>query len=108
LGYAYYKQNDFENAISNKIINGKDFVAKYYHLGESYLKLDKKQEALNAFKNASEMPFDSSIQEDASLNYAKLSYEMGIRTKAYLRFCWALSKKYPNNASPFSSRKIID
>jgi hypothetical protein len=26
------------------------------------------------------MPFDSSIQEDASLNYAKLSYEMGIRT----------------------------
>jgi TolA-binding protein len=54
LGYAYYKQNDFENAISqfNKIINGKDFVAQnaYYHLGESYLKLDKKQEALNAFK----------------------------------------------------------
>jgi TolA-binding protein len=53
LGYAYYKQNDFENAISqfNKIINGKDFVAQnaYYHLGESYLKLDKKQEALNAF-----------------------------------------------------------
>jgi hypothetical protein len=32
------------------------------------------------------MPFDSSIQEDASLNYAKLSYEIGIRTKAYLRF----------------------
>jgi TolA-binding protein len=91
LGYAYYKQNDFENAISqfNKIINGKDFLAQnaYYHLGESYLKLDKKQEALNAFKNASEMPFDSSIQEDASLNYAKLSYEIGIRTKAYLRFC---------------------
>jgi tetratricopeptide (TPR) repeat protein len=27
---TYYKQNDFENAISqfNKIINGKDFVAK--------------------------------------------------------------------------------
>jgi TolA-binding protein len=41
----------------NKIINGKDFVAQnaYHHLGESYLNLDKKQEALNAFKNASEM-----------------------------------------------------
>jgi hypothetical protein len=37
---------------NQKIINGKDFVAQnaYYHLGESYLKLDKKQEALNAFK----------------------------------------------------------
>jgi TolA-binding protein len=42
----YYKQNDFENAISqfNKIINGKILAQNaYYHLGESYLKLDKKQ-----------------------------------------------------------------
>jgi TolA-binding protein len=69
----YYKQNDFENAISqfNKIINGKDFVAQnaYYHLGESYLKLDKKQEALNAFKMLLKWRL-TSIQEDASLNYA--------------------------------------
>jgi tetratricopeptide (TPR) repeat protein len=65
LGYAYYKQNDFENAISqfNKIINGKDFGAKcLLPFRESYLKLDKKQEALNAFKMP-EMPFDSSIQK---------------------------------------------
>ena len=77
LGYAYYMQKDYENAISqfNKIVGGKDFVAQnaYYHLGESYLNLDKKQQALNAFKNASEMEFDAAIQEDASLNYAKLS-----------------------------------
>jgi hypothetical protein len=61
------------------------------------LKLDKKQEALNAFKNASEMPFDSSIQE-ASLNYAKLSYEIEFvpkRTCGFVDFI----KKYPNNAS---------
>src|SRR5690606_10197198 len=41
LGYAYYKQNDYENAIAqfNKIIGGNDSVAQnaYYHLGESYL-----------------------------------------------------------------------
>jgi tetratricopeptide (TPR) repeat protein len=70
LGYAYYKQNDFENAISqfNKIINGKDFVAQnaYYHLGESYLKLDKKQEALNAFKMLLKWCRLTSIQEDES------------------------------------------
>jgi hypothetical protein len=52
------------------------------------------------------MPFDSSIQEDASLNYAKLSYEMGIRTKAYLRFCWALSK-ISNNASRSVVEKLL-
>jgi tetratricopeptide (TPR) repeat protein len=38
LGYAYYQQKDYENAISqfNKIIDGKDFVAQnaYYHLGK--------------------------------------------------------------------------
>ncbi|WP_310556533.1 tetratricopeptide repeat protein [Flavobacterium sp.] len=81
LGYAYYKQNDFENAIAqfNKIIGGKDAVAQnaYYHLGESYLKTDKKPQALNAFKNASEMTFDLKIQEDAYLNYARLSYDIG-------------------------------
>ncbi len=81
LGYAHYKQNDFESAISefNKIIDGNNSVAQnaYYHLGESYINLDKKQEALNAFRNASQMDFDAKIQEDAWLNYAKISYEIG-------------------------------
>ena len=81
LGYAYYKQNDFESAISefNKIIGGDNSVAQnaYYHLGESYINLEKKQEALNAFRNASQMDYDLKIQEDAWLNYAKISYDIG-------------------------------
>ncbi len=81
LGYAYYKGGDYTNAISefNKIIGGSNATAQnaYYHLAESYLKSDKKQEALNAFKNASEMEFSAEIQEDALVNYAKLSYEIG-------------------------------
>lgn len=102
LGYTYYKQNDFENAISqfNKIIDGKDYVAQngYYHLGESYLKTDKKQQALNAFKNASEMDFDKKIQEDASLNYAKLSYEIGNSYQSVPDVLSGFLTKYP--ASP--------
>lgn len=81
LGYAYYKQGNYQSAISefNKIIDGRNAVAQnaYYHLAESYLKSDRKQEALNAFKNASEMAYDLKIKEDAGLNYAKLSYEIG-------------------------------
>ena len=81
LGYTYYKQNDFESAASefNKIVGGNNAVAQnaYYHLGESYINLAKKTEALNAFRNASEMPFDATIKEDAWLNYAKISYEIG-------------------------------
>ncbi|MEZ7498907.1 tetratricopeptide repeat protein [Flavobacterium sp. Arc3] len=111
LGYAYYKQNDFENAISqfNKIVSGKDFVAQnaYYHLGESYLKLDKKQEALNAFKNASEMSFDASIQEDASLNYAKLSYEIGNSYQSVPAVLLGFIKKYPDNANRSVVEKLL-
>ena len=103
LGYAYYKQGDFENAIAqfNKIIDGKDSVAQnaYYHLGESYLKSDKKQQALNAFKNASEMEFDAKIQEDAYLNYAKLSYEIGNSYQSIPAVLNGFIEKYPNNPS---------
>lgn len=103
LGYAYYKQNDYENAITqfNKIIGGADFVAQnaYYHLGESYLKTDKKQQALNAFKNASEMDFDLKIQEDAALNYAKLSYEIGNSYQPVPDVLAGFLDKYPNSPS---------
>jgi len=55
LGYAYYMQKDYDNAISqfNKIIDGKDFIAQNanYHLGKSYLESGKKQTALTSFKN---------------------------------------------------------
>jgi TolA-binding protein len=101
LGYAHYQQKDYENAILqfNKIIDGKDFVAQnaYYHLGESYLKTDKKQQALNAFKNASEMNFDLKIQEDAFLNYAKLSYENGNSYQAVPDVLSQFLDKYPTN-----------
>ncbi len=81
LGYCYYQQQDYANAIQqfNKIVDGDNSVSQnaYYHLAECYLKLDKKQEALNAFRNASEMNFSPEIQKDAYLNYARLSYEIG-------------------------------
>ena len=103
LGYAYYKQGDYQNAIAqfNKIIGGNDSVAQnaYYHLGESYLKSDQKQQALNAFKNASEMDFDAKIQEDAMLNYAKLSYEIGNSYQNVPDILASFIDKYPNSAA---------
>ncbi len=103
LGYTYYQQKDYENAIAqfNKIIDGKDFVAQngYYHLGECYFKTDKKQQALNAFKNASEMDFDKKIQEDASLNYAKLSYDIGNSYQSVPDVLASFLNKYPDSPS---------
>ncbi|RAR75337.1 tetratricopeptide repeat protein [Flavobacterium aciduliphilum] len=103
LGYTYYQQKDYENAIAqfNKIIDGNDFVAQnaYYHLAECYLNSDKKQQALNAFKTASEIDFDKQIQEDASLNYAKISYEIGNSYQSVPDVLNAFLNKYPNSSS---------
>ncbi|KIO51304.1 tetratricopeptide repeat protein [Flavobacterium hibernum] len=111
LGYAYYEQKEYEKAISqfNKIIEGKDFVAQnaYYHLGLAYLNTGKKQEALNAFKNASEMDFNTLIQEDAALNYAKLSYEIGNAYQTVPAILLDFLKKYPNNSSRSEVEKLL-
>ena len=100
LGYAYYKQKNYNKAISefNKIIDGDNSVAQnaYYHLGESYVNLEKKQEALNAFRNASQMDYDLKIQEDAWLNYAKISYEIGNPYQSVPQVLSSYLDKYPD------------
>lgn len=111
LGYAYYQQKQYENAIAqfNKIIDGKDFVAQnaYYHLGESYLDLGQKTQALHAFKNASEMDFNAELQEDARLNYAKLSYEIGNSYESVPSILLAFLEKYPRNANASEVEKLL-
>ena len=101
LGYAYFKQGNYKSAIGefNKIIDGKNDVAQnaFYHLAESYVQLDQKQQALNAFKNASEMEFSQEIKEDAWLNYAKLSYEIGNSYQSVPQVLLSFVKAYPKN-----------
>ena len=103
LGYSFYMIKDYENTILqfNKIIDGQDFVSQnaYYHLGESYLKTNRKQQALNAFKSASEMNFEPKIQEDAALNYAKLSYDIGNAYQSVPDVLNNFIEKYPANKS---------
>lgn len=102
LGYAYYKQKDYKNAIAefNKIVDGNNAIAQnaYYHLGESYINLDKKLEALNAFRNASQMNFDLKIQEDAWLNYARVSYEIGNPYQSAPQVLAGYLEKYPKTS----------
>jgi TolA-binding protein len=111
LGFAYFQQKEFQNAVSqfNKIIDGKDSVSQnaYYYLGQSYLNLNKKQEALNAFKNASEINFDPSLKEESSLNYAKLSYEIGNSYESVPVVLMNFLDKYPENTSKFEVEKLL-
>lgn len=103
LGYAYFKTNNLKAAISyfNKIIGQRNDVAQnaYYHLAQCYLSLDLKNEALNAFKAASEMDFNLKIQEDAALNYAKLSYEEGNPFENSSDVLQRFLEKYPKSTA---------
>ena len=112
LGYAYYKNKDYVNAIEqfNKIIDGNDSVAQnaYYHLAECYLNTNQKQQALNAFRNAYQMNFDAQIQKDAHLNYARLSYEIGNPYESVPSVILAYAQKYPNENKTEIQSLLID
>ncbi len=99
LGYAYYQQQDYDEAVLSfsKIIDGNNGVSQnaYYHLAECYLKSDRKQEALNAFRNAKQMDFNAEIKKDAWLNYAKLSYEIGNPYKSVAEVIQEYLEAYP-------------
>lgn len=111
LGYSYYKQGDYANGIQqfNKIIDGSNAVSQnsYYHLAECYLKLEKKQEALNAFRNASQMDFNPEIQKDAYLNYARLSYEIGNAYEPVPKVLTTYLEKYPNDAHKGEIQELL-
>lgn len=103
LGYIYYKRGEYIAAISefNKIIEGDDKVVQnaYFHLGECYVKTDKKQEALNAFRNAAYMNYDVEVKKDAWLQYAKISYEIGNPYQTVPEVLATYLKKYPESES---------
>ena len=111
LGYCHYKKNDYANAIQefNKIIGGTNSVSQnaYYHLAECYLKQDKKPEALNAFRNASQMSFSADIEKDAFLNYARLSYEIGNAYEPVPEVIASYLEKYPNDSHAQEMKELL-
>lgn len=111
MGYAYFAEDEFQKAEEefNKIVGGNDNVAQnaYYHLAQAYLKSGKKQQALNAFKNASEMTYDKSIQQESFLNYAKLSYELGNAYTSVPEILTAYLETYPKSFEANEIGKLL-
>jgi tetratricopeptide (TPR) repeat protein len=95
--------------VTVKIIDQKNAVSQnaYYHLAECYLNTGKKNEALNAFKTASEVDFNLKIKEDAALNYAKLSYEEGNPFENVADVLQNYLKNYPNSSSYKEINQLI-
>ena len=80
LGYVQFQTGDYSKAAEAfREISGVDSplgqMANYY-LADTYLRARDARSARSAFGNAMRMTYDPLITEDATWNYAKLSYEL--------------------------------
>lgn len=79
LGYAYLKSQYFEKATQmlGRVTQKEDDLAQVaaYHIAEAYVKMERKDLALTAFRRATEVGSDLKIKEDALFNFAVLSFE---------------------------------
>ena len=86
LAYTQYRTANYKKAIPNfeqlNALKSELGQNALYNLADCYLKTDNKTAARLAFLKAAEMDFDKNIKEDAFINYAKLSYELGFDTEA--------------------------
>ncbi len=89
-GYANYELNKTDKAITylSKSAASKDSVSYYasYYLGILYLKQGDKPLALNAFDFARKVPEDKEFAEEASFQFAKVSYDAGRPDQAINEF----------------------
>lgn len=102
LGYAHYRANQFEKALQrfSEVQQEDDLLTQttVYHMAHSYLELDQKQYARNAFESAASYEHDRAITEDALFSYAKLAYELSYDPfHEAIRALQNYLEKYPNS-----------
>jgi len=86
LAYTQFQQRKYKAAAANfaQLDNEKNELGQnaLYHLGLCKLKQNDKTSARNAFAQASRMNFNRQLQQDATISYAKLSYELRFDSEA--------------------------
>ena len=86
LAFVQYRAGNYEAAAKNfrEVSEEESQLGQYavYYLADAQLKNDDKVAARNAFARATRLAFDPAIQEEARINYAKLSYELGYDREA--------------------------
>ncbi len=98
-GYSLYENGKFREAAQNlEKLNDDDVYLQngMYTLGKALLKLNDKSKARSAFFRASRLSMDRTIQEEAWINYAKLSYELDFNHQA-LESTQGFLKEFPQS-----------
>ncbi len=106
---AQLKKNDEAVGYYNQLINSSSPLAQnaYYQLGNAYLETGKKQEALSAYRNSSQMKYDPKVQQLALEQYAKLSYELGNPFENSSEVIQRYIDKYPSGAKTQEMKSLL-
>ena len=101
MGFVAAQLKKYDEAVSyyNRLINNDSPLAQnaYYQLGNAYILVGKKQEALSAFRSAHQMDYDAHVKQLAHEQYAKLSYELGNPFEPAPQVIQNYIDKYPNS-----------
>lgn len=112
LGYCYHSTGSYFKAapLLEKASKGNDEMAQnaYYHLADSYVKINEKEKAKMAYDAASKLDFDAKIKEESLFNYAKLTYELSYSPfnetiKAFDKYI----ELYPNSENNTEAYRIL-
>ncbi|MDQ7947961.1 MAG: tetratricopeptide repeat protein [Pedobacter sp.] len=98
-GYSLFQNGKFRESVPvlEKLNNDDIYLQNgMFTLGRAALKLNNKEKARSAFFRASRLEFDKNIQEEAWINYAKLSYELEFNSLA-LESVQSFLKQFPNS-----------
>ena len=93
-GSVLYAVKDYKGAVVafSKMGERLDSLGQIasYHMGYSYIQTKDKVSAMEAFKDASQLSYDSDIAEDAFFNWAKLAFDLNNDTSVFHKYL----KKY--------------
>ncbi|MBA2407202.1 MAG: tetratricopeptide repeat protein, partial [Chitinophagales bacterium] len=115
IAYCQYEVKNYNEAINSfKELNVvKDSLGQnsMYLLANSYLKTNQKNEARLAFEEASKLPFDPFVKEQATFQFAKLSYDLNyhdVTVKSLQNFISEYpNSKYTDEAKEYLSLELL-
>lgn len=110
LGYAYYYSENYEKAIQQfeYLDDQTDSLGQHalYLLADSYIKTDNRVNARSAYKKAAAIGIDPQINEYASFNFAKLSYEAGFDNEA-IEALQAFVQQFPSSKNAREAKELL-
>ena len=111
MGFVSAQLKKYDEAVSyyNQLINSNSATAQnaYYQLGNAYLEVGKKQEALSAFRSAYQMSYDPKVQQLAHVQYAKLSYDIGNPFESAPVVIQNYINKYPRSSETEEMKSLL-